>query len=94
MDTLIDQDVFPVATSRFHKRLQNYCQAIYYTSRGIYLKCRLESHVVSRVFSGELYTQRFRKLIYLHLFTNCFMKISPQPWERFDCVPTIVEKSS
>ena len=23
-------------------------------------------------------TQRFQKLTYLHLFTDCFMKISPQ----------------
>ena len=31
-----------------------------------------------RVLNGELYAQRFQKLIYLHLFTDCFMKISPQ----------------
>ena len=30
-----------------------------------------------RVLNGELYAQRFQKLIYLHLFTDCFMKISP-----------------
>ena len=27
-----------------------------------------------RVLNGELYAQRFRKLIHLHLFTDCFMK--------------------
>ena len=35
-----------------------------------------------RVLSGELYAQRFQKLIYLHLFTDCFMKISPQSSEQ------------
>ena len=30
-----------------------------------------------RVLSGELYAQRLQKLIYLRLFTNSFMKISP-----------------
>ena len=28
-----------------------------------------------RVLNGELYAQRLQKLIYLHLFTDCFMKI-------------------
>ena len=31
-----------------------------------------------RVLNGELYAQRFQTLIYLHLFTDCFLKISPQ----------------
>ena len=31
-----------------------------------------------RVLSGEIYAQRLQKLIYLHLFTDCFMKISLQ----------------
>ena len=35
-----------------------------------------------RVFNGELYAQRFQKLIYLHLFTDCFMNISPQSSEQ------------
>ena len=35
-----------------------------------------------RVLSGELYAQRFQKLIYLHLLTDCFMKISPQSSEQ------------
>ena len=30
------------------------------------------------VLNGELYAQRFQKLNYLILFTDCFMKISPQ----------------
>ena len=29
-----------------------------------------------RVLNGELYTQRLQKLIYLHSYTDCFMKIS------------------
>ena len=28
-----------------------------------------------RVINGELYAKRLQKLIYLHLFTDCFMKI-------------------
>ena len=32
--------------------------------------------VCGRVLSGELYAQRLQKLIYLYLFTDCFMKIS------------------
>ena len=35
-----------------------------------------------KVFNGELYAQRFQKLIYLHLFTDCFMEISHQPSEQ------------
>ena len=30
------------------------------------------------MFNGELYAQRFQKLIYLYLFTDYFMKISLQ----------------
>ena len=35
-----------------------------------------------RVLNGELYAQVFQKLIYLHLFTDCFMKISLQSSEQ------------
>ena len=35
-----------------------------------------------RMFNGELYAQRLQKLIYLHLFTDCFMKISLQSLEQ------------
>ena len=31
-----------------------------------------------KVLIGELYAQRFETLIYLHLFTDCVMRISPQ----------------
>ena len=31
-----------------------------------------------RMLNGELYAQRLQKLIYLHLPTDCFMKISLQ----------------
>ena len=34
-----------------------------------------------RVLNGELYAQRFQNLIYVHLFTDCFMNISPQSSE-------------
>ena len=36
------------------------------------------------VLNGELYAQRFQKLIYiyLHLFTDCCMKISLQSWRQ------------
>ena len=40
----------------------------------IYFKFVMESR--GRVFNGELYAQRLQKLIYLHLFTDFFMKIS------------------
>ena len=33
------------------------------------------------VLNGELYAQRLQKLIYLHLFTDCFMKVSLQSSE-------------
>ena len=33
-----------------------------------------------RVLNGNLYAQRLQKLIYLHLPTDCFMKISFQSW--------------
>ena len=35
-----------------------------------------------RVLNAELCAQRFQKLIYLHVFTDCFMKISPQSSEQ------------
>ena len=34
-----------------------------------------------RVLNGEFYAQRLQKLIYLHLLTGCFMKISLQSSE-------------
>ena len=47
-----------------------------------------------RVFNGELYAQRLQKLIYLHLLTGWFMKISLQSSELFKyLVPRIEEKS-
>ena len=47
----------------------------------ILFKFVLESHVVSRVLNGEFYERRFQKLIHLHLFTDCFMKMSPHSSE-------------
>ena len=41
-----------------------------------------------RVLNGELYAQRFENLIYLHLSTDCFMKLL------FTHCPTSEEKSS
>ena len=34
------------------------------------------------MLNGEVYAQRFQKLIYLHLLTDCFMKISLQSPEQ------------
>ena len=39
-----------------------------------------------RLLKGELYAQKFQKLIYLHLFTDCFMKFSPQLLEQTQCL--------
>ena len=39
-----------------------------------------------RVLNGELHAQIFQKLIYLHLFTDCHMQISPQPPEKHSIV--------
>ena len=39
--------------------------------------CALE-YTHGRVRKGEFYAQRFQGLIYRHLFTDCFMNISPQ----------------
>ena len=46
-----------------------------------------------RVLNGKLYAQRVQKLIYLYLFTDCFMKISPKSLEQIQTVvvPTIEE---
>ena len=38
-----------------------------------------------RVLSGELYAQRFQKFIYVHLFTDCFMKISQNRQNKSSC---------
>ena len=43
------------------------------------------------MLNGELYAQRLQKLLYLHLFTDCFLKIS---LAFFSLVPVIEEKSS
>ena len=53
------------------------------------------------VLNEELYAQRFQTLIYLHLFTDCVMKISPVSSEQIQLctntdmyfVLTIEEKS-
>ena len=50
-----------------------------------------------RVLNGELYAQRFQKLIYLPLSTDCFMKISTVGTNTVYSIvlaPTIQEKSS
>ena len=40
------------------------------------------------MLNGAVYAQRFQKLIYLHLLTDCFMKISLQSPEQiqFYCI--------
>ena len=40
------------------------------------MKC--STKFLKSFFSAFVYTQRFQKLIYLHLFTDCFIKIAPQ----------------
>ena len=51
-----------------------------------------------RVLNGELYAHKLQKLIYVHLFTDCVMKISLQSLEQTysSCVfvPMIRAKSS
>ena len=47
-------------------------------NRGLVFVCiiQLRSTITAgRVLSGELYAQTFRNGIYLHLFTDCFMKV-------------------
>ena len=41
-------------------------------------KFQLISVTISYNLLLSSFTQRFQKLIYLHLFTNCFLKISPR----------------
>ena len=58
-----------------------------YSLRTGILPCRHTTQLCSgitlgRVLSGEPYAQRFQKLIYLHLFTDCFMRIFPQSLEQ------------
>ena len=50
--------------------------AIYTVTNHIVLIC--SGITRCRVLNVELYAQRLQKLIYLHLFTDCFMKISIQ----------------
>ena len=48
--------------------------------RNIYLICCIiqvcSGITRGRVLNGELHAQRLQKLIYVHLLTDCFMKIS------------------
>ena len=46
-----------------------------------------------RKLNSELYAKRLQKLIYLYLFTDCFMKISI-PSSQLKFLPRIGEKSS
>ena len=34
--------------------------------------------ICGRVLNGEFYAQRFQKLIYVHVFTDCFVKMFVQ----------------
>ena len=67
--------VQPQHTSRAHHdvgdRLHTYVLLIIQFCSGI---------TRGRVLNGKLYAQRLQKLIYLHLFTDCFMKISLQSY--------------
>ena len=46
-----------------------------------------------RLLNGELYAQRFQKLIYLHLCTDCFMKISLQSSEQIQLPLLVIYRS-
>ena len=61
----------------------------YYSIRNISQTC--SGITRGRMLNGELYGQRLQKLRYLHLFTDCFMKIS---LTFFSLVPMTGEKSS
>ena len=50
-----------------HSKYKTYFQSIIQICSGI---------TRGRVLDGELYAQRLQKLIYLHLSTDCFMKVS------------------
>ena len=39
-----------------------------------------------RVLNEEPYAQRFQKLIYLLLLTECFMNVFPQSLEQIQCI--------
>ena len=43
-----------------------------------------------RVLNGELYAQRFRRLIYLLLFAECFMEISQLLEQAQVCVEVVL----
>ena len=51
--------------------------------------------ISGRVLNGGLYAQKMQKVIYLHLLTGCFMKISVQSSEQtlVTFTLTIQEKS-
>ena len=59
----------PFTTLADQVRLKNDKQLQFGISSGI---------TFGRVLNEELYAQRFQKLMYLQLFTDCFMKISSQ----------------
>ena len=53
--------------------------AVYLMIHDIIQMCSGITH--GRVLNGDFYAQRFQNLIYLHLFTDCFMTISIQSSE-------------
>ena len=46
--------------------------------------CSVITH--GRLLNGQIYAQRFQKLVYLHLFTDYFMKFSPQLSVKLQCL--------
>ena len=45
-----------------------------------------------RVLNGEPYAQRFQKFIYLHLFTDCLMKILLNRRNKYSTFVSMIEE--
>ena len=66
-----------MAHSPIHGQGSRYCLGV--VIRTVYSNAVIQicsGITCGTVLNGELYAQRLQKLIYLHLSTDCFMKIS------------------
>ena len=67
----------------------------------IHVKCKNSFFIIQiysgitigRVLNRELYTNRFKKIIYLHVSTDCFMKISLQSMGPVDWREIFIKQS-
>ena len=71
--------------------IQNTTTLCYFLALLLYSSQNINSdlfwnHTCSGMLNGELYAQRLQKLIYLYLFTDCFMKISLQSSKQINLV--------